>query len=102
LAQGDDARAELLFVEALRVLSEVLPAEHREIGVATSKLGRSLLRQRRPREAEPLLLRAIAILEKQPGPESTWLRSAREDLAALQRHWGSGTDRAPGAPAGAR
>lgn len=84
LAHGDNRRAEPHFIEALRIQGESLPPDHREIGAVLAKLGRAQLRQRRSREAEPHLVRAIQILEKQPGPESTWLRSAREDLATIE------------------
>jgi serine/threonine-protein kinase len=76
-------RAERLFEEALALYSEVLPAEHLNIGIARIKLGRVLLRQRRYREAEASLSSGYRIVGRQTDPTITWLRMAREDLAAV-------------------
>ena len=85
LGQGDNRRAEGMFRRALDIYAAVLPADHVNVGIAQAKLGRALLRQRRAREAEVALLQAEEILSRQPGPESTWLKSAREELAAIHR-----------------
>jgi tetratricopeptide (TPR) repeat protein len=85
LAQNDNPRAEGMFRRALDIYAEVLPAGHVNVGIAQAKLGRALLRQRRVREAEAALQQAEDILGRQPGPESTWLKSAREDLASVRQ-----------------
>jgi serine/threonine-protein kinase len=84
MTQGDNARAERMFRRALEIYAEVLPADHVNVGIAQAKLGRALLRQKRSGEAETTLRQAEAILSRQPGPESTWLKSAREDLTAVR------------------
>ena len=85
LAQGDHARAERMFRRSLEIYAEVLPPDHVNVGIAKAKLGRTLLRQQRGGEAEPLLQQAEELLSRQPGPESTWLKSAREDLASVRQ-----------------
>ena len=85
LAQGDNPRAEGIFRRALDIYARVLPADHVNVGIAQAKLGRALLRQRRGREAENALQQAEDILGRQPGPESTWLKSTREDLASIRQ-----------------
>ena len=86
LAQGDHARAERMFRRSLEIYAEVLPPDHVNVGIAKAKLGRTLLRQQRGGEAEPLLQQAEELLSRQPGPESTWLKSAREDLASVRQN----------------
>ena len=85
LAQGDNPRAEGIFRRALDIYARVLPTDHVNVGIAQAKLGRALLRQRRGREAENALQQAEDILARQPGPESTWLKSTREDLASIRQ-----------------
>ena len=70
---------------ALDIYAEVLPAGHVNFGIAQAKLGRALLRQKRAAEAEAALKQAEQILSRQPGPESTWLKAAREDLAQIEK-----------------
>jgi serine/threonine-protein kinase len=85
LAQGNNSRAEGMFRRALDIYAAVLPADHVNVGIGQAKLGRALLRQRRDREAAAALQLADDILSRQPGPESTWLKSTREDLASIGR-----------------
>lgn len=85
LAQGDNPRAEDLFRRALAIYAAVLPADHVNVGIAQAKLGRALLRQRRAAEAEAILQQAEQLLSRQPTPSSTWLNSAREDLASARQ-----------------
>ena len=85
LAQGDHARAERMFRRSLEIYAKVLPPDHVNVGIAKAKLGRTLLRQQRGGEAEPVLQQAEELLSRQPGPESTWLKSAREDLASVRQ-----------------
>jgi serine/threonine-protein kinase len=94
LAQGDNGRAEGMFRRALDIYAAVLPADHVNFGIAQAKLGRALLRQRRQREAEVVLQQAETILSRQPGPESTWLKATREDLAAVRQTAEGGREQA--------
>jgi eukaryotic-like serine/threonine-protein kinase len=84
LNRGDNARAEREFIKALARYKGVVPDDHVNVGIATVKLGRAILRQHRADEARPLLEAAEGILAKQPGPESTWLKAARDDLASIR------------------
>jgi len=71
----------------------VLPADHVNVGITDPKLGRALLRQQRAAAAEPVLQQAQQILGAQPGPESTWLKAVREDLATVQQRAADGRER---------
>ncbi|HTM34311.1 MAG TPA: tetratricopeptide repeat protein [Vicinamibacterales bacterium] len=93
LAQGDNPRAEGMFRRALDIYAAVLPADHVNVGIADAKLGRALLRQQRAAAAEPVLQQAQQILGAQPGPESTWLKAVREDLATVQQRAADGRER---------
>jgi tetratricopeptide (TPR) repeat protein len=85
MARGDIVRAEAMFRRALEIYTQVLPAGHVNFGIAQAKLGRALLRQKRTIEAATALQEAEQILSRQPGPESTWLKATREDLAQLRK-----------------
>jgi eukaryotic-like serine/threonine-protein kinase len=90
LAQADHAGAERMFRRALDIYAKVLPADHVNVGIAQAKLGRALLRQQRVRTAGIVLEQSEAILSRQPGPESAWLKTAREDLATVRGSAASG------------
>ena len=77
------ARAEQLFRDALERYKETLPPNHLNIGITQIKLGRALVRQHRYAEAEGHSLAGYEILSKQTSPSVSWLKSAREDLAAV-------------------
>jgi serine/threonine-protein kinase len=84
-----------------------LPADHLNVGITSIKLGRALLRQNRVGEAENHSLAGYRILSKQTSPSVTWLKTAREDLAAIYRAMGQPekaagflTAQAGGAPGG--
>lgn len=76
-------RAEQLYREALQVFAETLPPNHLNTGIAQIKLGRTLLRAQRYGEAEEHILSGYNILKKQASPSVSWLRNARQDLAAV-------------------
>jgi eukaryotic-like serine/threonine-protein kinase len=76
------ARAEPLCREAVAHYTESLSANHLSTGIARIKLGRALLGQRRYAEAQAESLAGYEILTKQTSPTVSWLKSAREDLAA--------------------
>jgi serine/threonine-protein kinase len=83
MARGDDARAEPLLRESVAVLTAAQSAQHVNTANAHVRLGRTLLHLRRPADAEPELLAGYAVLAVKPGASPTWLRAAREDLAAV-------------------
>ena len=82
-ARGQHAQAEQLFRETIALYLTLLPADHVNIAIAESKLGRTLVRQRRHQEAESHLLTAHDIFAKQPKSSLVWLQTAREDLIAV-------------------
>lgn len=78
----DYPRAEQLFRDVVRRYKETLPADNVNIGIAHIKLGRTLLRQSRFKEAQPETLAGYEILIKQSSPSTSFVRAARKDLAA--------------------
>ena len=76
-------RAEQYFRQALPLYIETQGPEHINIGIVEEKLGHSILRQFRYRDAEPHLLTSYRILSKQASPDASWLQWARKDLAAI-------------------
>jgi serine/threonine-protein kinase len=83
MARKDNARAEQLYREALAMYARTLPPGHLNVAITRIKLGRVLLRQNRLQEAEPESLGGYEILSRQANPSVTWLKFAREDLAAI-------------------
>ena len=82
LAQGEHTRAEPLFREAIAVLTETQSAGHINVAVAEIRLGRTLVREGRIGRRRPPCQRDTG-LTKKVGSSSMWLRTAREDLAAV-------------------
>jgi eukaryotic-like serine/threonine-protein kinase len=78
----DYASAEPIFRDVIRRLTEVLPPDNVNTGIARIKLGRTLLRQNRFAEAEAQTHAGFDSLSKQMDPTVSWLRSARKDLVA--------------------
>jgi serine/threonine-protein kinase len=78
----DYPRAEQLFRDVVRRYQETLPGDNVNLGIAHIKLGRTLLRQNRFRDAEPETLAGYEILIKQSSPSTSFIRAARKDLAA--------------------
>src|SRR5215831_15682035 len=74
--------AEPIFRDVIRRLTEVLPPDNVNTGIARIKLGRVLLRQNRYAEALEQTHGGFDILSKQMDPTVSWLRSARKDLVA--------------------
>ncbi len=68
LDEGQYARAEQMFRDVIRRLSQALPAGHLNIGIARVQLGRTLLREKRYSEAESESLAGYEILQKTTGP----------------------------------
>lgn len=75
-------RAEQLHRQALAIYSETLPADHVNIGIGRIKLGRVLLRQGRYADAAKETQAGYDILIKQTNPATSFIRAARQDLAA--------------------
>jgi eukaryotic-like serine/threonine-protein kinase len=78
----DYPRAEQLFRDVVRRLSETLPADNVNTGIAHIKLGRTLLREKRYKDAEPETLAGYEILVKHSRPSTSFVRAARKDLVA--------------------
>ncbi|MEZ5293226.1 MAG: tetratricopeptide repeat protein [Vicinamibacterales bacterium] len=84
LQREDYRRAQAIFEQAIAIYAEVLPDDHPNVAITRMKLGRALLRQQQFDKARSHLEAAERILAAQPGPESTWLKAAREDLAVVR------------------
>jgi serine/threonine protein kinase/tetratricopeptide (TPR) repeat protein len=78
----DYARAEQLFRDVIRRYKETLPADNVNLAIAHIKLGRTLLRENRYKDAEPETLAGYEVLTKQSSPSTSFIRAARKDLAA--------------------
>ncbi len=78
----DYPRAEQLFRDVIRRYKETLPPDNVNLAIAHIKLGRTLLRQNRYKDAESETLAGYAILAKQSSPSTSFIRAARKDLAA--------------------
>ncbi|MBK7922294.1 MAG: tetratricopeptide repeat protein [Gemmatimonadetes bacterium] len=74
--------AEDLFRQAIAIYDAVLSPGHVNAGIGHIKLGRTLLRQRRFREATVETRAGYDILVRQTDPATSFLRAARKDLAA--------------------
>jgi serine/threonine-protein kinase len=78
----DYPRAEELFRDVIRRYSETLPADNVNLGIAHVKLGRTLLRENRYKDAEPETRTGYEILIRQSSPSTSFTHAARKDLAA--------------------
>jgi len=74
-------KAETLLRQALAMYAQTLNPDHQVVGIARVRLGRALLRQQRYAEAEQESSAGYGILVKESDPPTTWLQSARADLA---------------------
>jgi eukaryotic-like serine/threonine-protein kinase len=82
LNKKDYPRAEQLFHDVVRRFTETLSADNVNTGIARIKLGRTILRQNRFKEAEQETMAGYHILVKQTNPAISFLQAARKDLAA--------------------
>lgn len=80
---GELAESEAIFRDVVARFVETRGSDHLDTGIARIKLGRVLLRQERPREAEEHLLAGYEIVNSGAAPTVSWLRAARSDLAAI-------------------
>ena len=78
----DEAEAEPLVREALRIYRLKLPEEHSKIVDANRRLALILVARGRPREAEPLLLECYRVLAAQ-GESPKDKEAVRKDLVLL-------------------
>ncbi len=78
----DYPRAEELFRDVIRRYKETLPADNVNLAIAHIKLGRTLLHDKRYKDAEPETLAGYEILSKQSSPSTSFIHAARKDLAA--------------------
>ena len=78
----DYPRAEHLFRDVVRRYTETLSADNVNTGIARIKLGRTLLRENRFKDAEVETLAGYEIESKQTNPSTSYLHAARKDLAA--------------------
>jgi serine/threonine-protein kinase len=84
-ARDQFSRAEPLLRQAVDVFTATLTADHVNTAIAEIKLGRILSREHRYREAEDYLRRGLAVMQKQPKPPASWVKTATDELAALPR-----------------
>ena len=78
----DYSRAERLFRDVVRRYKETLPADNVNLAIVHIKLGRTLLRQNRYKEAEAETRAGYEVLSKQSSPSTSFIRAGRKDLAA--------------------
>jgi len=78
----DYAHAEPLYRDVIRRFTESLAADNVNTGIARVKLGRTLLREDRYKDAEVETLAGYDILIKQTNPSTSYIRAARKDLVA--------------------
>jgi serine/threonine-protein kinase len=81
LDEKEYSRAEATFRDVVARFTKTLSPEHMNTGIARIKLGRSLAKQRRYKEAEVESRAGYEILAKQANPNVSWLQNARTDLA---------------------
>jgi len=80
MGRNEWARAEKIFRQVISLYTETQSATHINTGIARIKLGRTLLRQQRPSDAEVETRAGYDILVKQMEPKVSWLVNARKDL----------------------
>ena len=74
--------AEQIFRDVIRRYKETLPPDNVNTGIAHIKLGRTLLRENRYKDAEHETRAGYEILIKQSSPSTSFTHAARKDLAA--------------------
>jgi hypothetical protein len=87
LRAGDAAAAEPVFREVLDLLNAAGQADPSRLAKLRSDLGASLISLGRSREAEPLFLDAIPVLDKERGRYNAATQVARNRLANLYAAW---------------
>lgn len=82
LRRGEFTRAEQMFRDVVARYTKALSATHLNTAIARVRLGRSLTKQKRWREAVRETQAGYGLLQAQTQPAVSWLQGAREDLAA--------------------
>jgi serine/threonine-protein kinase len=82
MQQKEYATAEELYRRSIRIYEATLSPDHVNTGIGHIKLGRTLLRERRFREATIESRAGYDILIRQTDPATSFIRAARRDLAA--------------------
>ena len=72
-----------MYRHAVDIFARAQSPDHLNTGIGRIKLGRALLRQQRLVEAESELKAGYGIVSKQAAPGVSWLKAARDDLAAV-------------------
>jgi len=85
MAQKQFDRAEPLLRESMKIYEGTLSPTHVNVGIGRIKLGRTLLRLKRPKESIVESQAGIDILSKQTNPAVSWLNNAKKDLAEAQK-----------------
>lgn len=80
MRRKDYRGAEAMYRKVIERYRAAFSDDHPNTAIARILLGRSLLRQGRFREALPITEAGHAVLARQDGPPSSWLKNAREDL----------------------
>jgi len=83
LAEGRYVPAEQLFRDVVQRDIRSLPADNINTGMVEIKLGRTLLKERRYREAEVETRTGYEVLLKQTSPSTSFVQGARHDLALI-------------------
>jgi serine/threonine protein kinase/tetratricopeptide (TPR) repeat protein len=78
----DFAQAERIYRDVVRRFTETLAADNVNTGIARVKLGRTLMREKRFREAAFESLAGYDILIKQTNQQTSFVHAARKDLVA--------------------
>jgi len=78
----DYAGAESIYRDVVHRFTEALSSDNVNTGIAHIKLGRTLLREKRFKEAETESLAGYNVLIKQTSNSTSFLKAARKDLAA--------------------
>jgi serine/threonine protein kinase/Tfp pilus assembly protein PilF len=78
----DYDHAEQLFRDVVQRFTETLSADNVNTGIARIKLGRTLLRENKFKDAEVETLAGYDILTRQTSSSTSYLRAARKDLVA--------------------
>ncbi len=87
IAAGRAAEAETLLRQQLESRLSTLSPEHLRVGQAQLLLGKSLVRQRRFDEAEPLLLEGFAVIQSRCGDEHPQTHRAAATVATMYDNW---------------
>ena len=89
LKQEQYSKAEKIFAEVVTTLLKLNVGDSIDAGITRIKLGRSLTRQHRYKEAEVQLREGCRIVTAQAGPNSEWVTAVQPDLALIKKALGN-------------